>query len=50
MNPGEVGAPSETWISRGMSDTGMGALPSHRRRTDGCALERLCHASTAHTL
>ena len=34
---GEAGAPTGTWISRGMSHTGMGSLRLHRRRAYVCA-------------
>ena len=47
---GEAGAPSGTRIAGGMSHTGMGSLPSHRRGPRAVLWERLRHASTAHTL
>ena len=50
IRTGEAGAPTGTRISRGMSHTGMGSLPSHRRGTRAVLWERFCHASTAHTL
>ena len=47
---GKTGAPTGTRSSRGMSDTGMGALRPFRRAPTAVLCKRVCHASITHTL